>query len=69
MTPEQREQAFLQDMKAAADRYGVRVEAVSIAEQLGPVIQVRSQLVVKAIPEWHPSIAPEPTNGKAKELA
>jgi hypothetical protein len=68
MTPEQREQAFLEDMKAAADRHGVRVEAVSIAEQLGPVIQVRSQIVVTALPDWTPPIA-QPANGKVKEPA
>ncbi len=67
MTPEQREQAFLQDMKVAAERYGVRVEAVSVAEQLGPAIQVRSQLVVTAIPDWTPPIIPESANGKVKE--
>lgn len=69
MTPEQREQSFLEDIKAAADRHGVRVEAVSVAEHLGPVIQVRSQLVVTAIPDWTPPVVSETVNGKGKENA
>lgn len=70
MTPEQRERAFQDEMQAAAQRYGVQVEAVSVAEQLGPVIQVRGQIVIRAIPNWlPPNREPEHTNGKVKEKA
>jgi hypothetical protein len=66
VTKEDRENGFLREMQASAERYGVRVEAVPIAEQLGPVIQVRSQIVVTALPDWVAPIVDEQTNGKIK---
>ena len=54
MTEQQRVEAFQQVIREAGERYGVNAYAVTRAEQLGPVAQVRAVLVFEARQDWTP---------------
>ena len=66
MNEAERQQAFLNEYNALTQRYGLTFDAVATWEVLGPILQMRGQLTIKAIEGWKPlEYAEEPFIEKA----